>query len=431
MRCLARAIAVASATALVLVSTVDVRAEEIKIGVLFDYTGKLAPTSSVAAAGARIAIDMVNERGGVEGRQVKAIYADAQSKPDVALKEAERLFGEQKVVLLTGVYASSQCVPLARKLDAEKRFFWASVCVSSAVFKDRNLKYVFRAQAHSDSFGLVAPDFLAANAKAKLGKAPEALRIAIIHEDGPYGRGVASGNVAGAQKHRMQVVLKQGYPRATTDLSSLIEDLKEATPDIVLHTGYFGDVSLFLDQAGKAGLGVKAIVGQGGGYNLIDKLRAKLGPAADHIINVAPVAAQLLDPNALAAGLGDLTVEMARRYKAEKKTDKVPSYVSIGFNQTWTLLTDVLPRAIKTYGGLDAESLRKAAVATRIPPSGTIQGYGVEFYPPGHPMAGQNKHALPVVMQYVGDETRVIWPPDLGTAAPVLPLPGSSPYAAM
>ncbi len=121
---------------------------------------------------------------------------------------------------------------------------------------------------------------------------------------------------------------------------------------------------------------------------------------------------------------------MVRRYKAEKKADTVPSYVSIGFNQTWTLLTDVLPRAIRKHGGFDAESLRKAAVETRIPQGGTIQGYGVEFYPPGHSMAGQNRRVLPVVMQYVGDETRVIWPRDLATAEPVLPLPGSSSYAA-
>ena len=50
---------------------------------------------------------------------------------------------------------------------------------------------------------------------------------------------------------------------------------------------------------------------------------------------------------------------------------------------TWIFLTDVLPRAIKKYGGIDPEALRKAALDTDIPIGGTIQGYGVKFYPPG------------------------------------------------
>ena len=56
----------------------------------------------------------------------------------------------------------------------------------------------------------------------------------------------------------------------------------------------------------------------------------------------------------------------------------------MGFNQTWIFFTDVLPRAIKKYGGIDPEALRKAALETDIPDGGTIQGYGVKFFPPGH-----------------------------------------------
>ena len=45
--------------------------------------------------------------------------------------------------------------------------------------------------------------------------------------------------------------------------------------------------------------------------------------------------------------------------------------------------------------GRDAEAIRKAAMETDIPEGGTIQGYGVKFNPPGHPMAGQNARATP------------------------------------
>ena len=43
----------------------------------------------------------------------------------------------------------------------------------------------------------------------------------------------------------------------------------------------------------------------------------------------------------------------------------------------------MLPRAIKKHGGYDPEALRKAALETDIPEGGTVQGYGVKFFPPG------------------------------------------------
>ena len=92
----------------------------------------------------------------------------------------------------------------------------------------------------------------------------------------------------------------------------------------------------------------------------------------------------------------------------------------MGFNNTWILLNDVAPRAIKKYGGIDSEALRKAALDTDIPVGGTLQGYGVKFYPPGHPLAGQNE---PVITQYVNGKGRIVWPMEMQTANPVLPFP--------
>lgn len=420
----------ATAAALMLASSISAGAHEIKVGVIFDYTGPLAAGGSEAGAiGTKIAIDMINERGGVEGHKINAIFVDAQSKPDVAINEAERLLNSEKVDFLMGVYSSAQCVPLAAKVDAQKAFFWANICVSSAVFKNRNLKYVFRAQVHSDTYGVVSLDFLAAYSKERFGIEPKDLKVAIIHEDGPYGSGIASGNVVGAKKHGIQVVLNEGYSRSTPDLSSLVTKLKRARPDVILHTGYNPDITLFFRQAREAGLKFRALIGHGAGYGQIDKLMATFGDDVNYIFNVDPVAAQLLDPNTLAPGMGDLIAEMIKRYKAEKDVKEVPPHVSMGFNQSWILFTDVMPRAFKKYGGIDPESLRKAALDTDIPEGGTIQGYGVKFYPPGHEMAGQNMRSTPVVMQYVDGETKIAWPKALQTADPVLPLPKSSPYA--
>src|SRR4051794_9750779 len=111
-------------------------AQDIKIGAIYDQTGPFAGGGSKAAAlGTKILIDIINEKGGVEGHKIVPIFADAQSKIDVAINEAERLINEQKVDILTGVYSSAQCVPLAAKVDSAKKFLWMPVCVSSAVLK--------------------------------------------------------------------------------------------------------------------------------------------------------------------------------------------------------------------------------------------------------------------------------------------------------
>ena len=120
---------------------------------------------------------------------------------------------------------------------------------------------------------------------------------------------------------------------------------------------------------------------------------------------------------------------MIKRYKAATGADEVPPHASMGFNQAWIFFTDVLPRAIKKYGGITSEDLRKAALDTDIPVGGTIQGYGVKFFPPGTAMSGQNERSSPVVMQYLGGKTKIVWPEALRTADPVIPLPKSSAYA--
>jgi branched-chain amino acid transport system substrate-binding protein len=404
--------------------------KEIKIGVIFDYTGPFAAGGSQAAGiGTKIAIDMINEKGGVEGYKIKAIYTDAQSKAEVAINEATRLLEQEKVDLIMGVYSSAHCVPMAQKVDAAKKFMWANVCVSSAVFKGKNLTHVFRAQVHSDQSGEASCSFLNEHAKTRLKKDPKDLKLAIIYEDGPYGAGVASGNEENCKKYDMQIVLKEGYSATAPDLSSLITKLRRARPDVILHTGYNPDITLFWRQAREQGLKWSALIGHGAGYGQFDKLKEAVGKEAEYIFNVDPVAAQLLDPKTLKPGLGDLTEEMVKRYKAETNATVVPPHTSMGFNQSWIFFTDVLPRAIKKYGGYDPEALRKAALDTDIPVGGTIQGYGVKFFPPGTPMSGQNERSSPVVMQYIGSETKIVWPTAIKTADPLLPIPNSSAYS--
>ncbi len=159
----------------------------IRIGVLYDLSGPFAAAGSVASSiGAQIAIDLTNERGGVFGKyKIEAVNADSQSKADVAINEAERLISQEHVDIILGIYASAAAVPLASKVEEQKKILWITTAVATAVVKDKNLKYVFRAQIHSDQYGQASAGFLAEHAKAKLGVEPKDLKVAIIYEDGP------------------------------------------------------------------------------------------------------------------------------------------------------------------------------------------------------------------------------------------------------
>src|SRR5213596_3068533 len=411
-----------------------VRAQEppIRIGVIYDLSGPFAAAGSVACAiGAQIAIDIVNERGGVAGKyKVEPINTDSQSKADAAINEVERLISQERVEVILGVYASAHAVPLAAKVEAQKKILWITTAIATSVFKDQNRQYVFRAQIHSDQYGQAFVSFLVENAKAKLGLEPKNVKVAIIHEDGPYGVGVAQASEQFAKEPGLQTVLREGYSASAPDLSSLVTKLKRAGADVISHCGYNPDITLFLRQAREAGLRFKMLVGNGAGYSHLDKLRATFGKDIDNFCNIDPVPAQLLNPASLTPGLGDLTKMMVERYKAKTNATDVPPHCSMGFNQTWILLNSVLPIAKEKYGGFDAEAVRKAALDVDIPPGGTIQGYGVKFYPPGTPLAGQNERSTPAVMQYSGEHTAVVWPTNIKTQDPVFPLPKSSVYSA-
>ena len=288
---------------------------------------------------------------------------------------------------------------------------------------------MFRPHQQTDLPGTMSCDYINYYAKSKFGVEPKDLKVAIIYENSPYGTGVAAANESQCKKDRIRIVLKEGYSATAVDLSSLVMKLKRAQPDVLLHTGYYPDITLFLHQAKEQYLKFKAVIGHGAGYSQIDRLRATFGEDVNYFHSVESAEAQLVDPKALKPGVWAMTQEMIKRYQAIKGPGEPPPHASMGFNNTWILLNDVLPRAIRNYGGIDSEALRKAALDTDIPAGGTMQGYGVKFYPPGHPLAGQNERAFPVITQYVTGKGRIVWPKEMQTANPVLPFPKDHTFA--
>src|SRR5215510_6221214 len=273
-------------------------------------------------------------------------------------------------------------------------------------------------------------DFINQSAKAKLGKEPKDLRVAIIHEDGAYGVDVAKGNEAGAKKAGFNVVLKEGYSATAPDLSALVTKLKRARPDVVFHTGYNPDITLLLRQAREQGLKFQVLVGHGAGYGVYEKLKEGLGKDVNYFFNTDPISIWLTNEKTLDPKLPPEIKYVGEEFDKVKPGVAIRSaHVGMAASNTYLFLTDVLPRAIKKYGGIDSEALRKAALETDIAEGGTMLGFGVKFEGEGQPMAGQNDRAFPVIIQYVDDKSYVVWPKSQAMHEAVLPLPAGTTYS--
>ena len=374
----------------------DAQEKKIKIGVIYDLTGPLAGGGSeLQYIGAKIMLDHFVKQGGVEGYQIEAIYADAQSKPDVAINEAVRLIEQEKVDMVLGFYSSAQCVPVAARVEQLKKFMWITTCISSAVLDNRNLKYVFRAQPSGDQFGLMTMDFVAQNSKEKLGKDPKDVRVAIIHEDGAYGVDVAKGNEAGAKKAGFNLVMKEGYSATAPDLSALVTKLKRARPDVIFHTGYNPDITLVHRQARENGLKFSALIGHGAGYGVYAKLKEGLGKDVNYIYNVDPISIWSTNQKALDAKLPPLIQMVGEEYeKAKPGTTIRSAHVGMSASNSYVFFTEVLPRAIKKYGGVDRRRAAQGGARGRSARRRHHAGLRRQVPRRGHP-DGRPKRARP------------------------------------
>jgi ABC-type branched-subunit amino acid transport system substrate-binding protein len=421
-------LAIAAVAAIGFASGAEAQDKKFKIGVIYDYSGPLAGGgSSLHGLGAKIMIEHFQAKGAIEGYTVEAIYADAQSKPEVAINEAVRLIEQERVDMLLGFFSSAQCVPVAGRVEQLGKFMWITTCISTAVLENRNYKNVFRPQAMGQHFGMTSADMVAAYSKEKFGKEPKDLRVAIIHEDGAYGVDVARGNEAGAKKHGLNVVLKEGYAATAPDLSALVTKLRRARPDVILHTGYNPDISLFLRQAREGGLKFGALVGHGAGYGVPEKLREALGKDLVGFFNVDPISIWETNQAALTPDLPPIVKMIGEAYDKAQPGNQRSAHVGMAASNVYLFLQHVLPRAIKAHGGISAEALRKAALEIDFPEGGTMLGFGVKFNADGV-LAGQNDRAAPVVIEYTADSSEVVWPRSQAKRAPTLPLPAGNPY---
>src|SRR5919198_5072897 len=178
---------------------------EYKIGVLEPLTGPLAGEGKRHLEGFEIVRDMINERGGIMGKKLAFVVADAPD-PTAAATEATRLVTREGVKIITGTFSSRLCGAASEAAARHNVIYWETSCVDPR-FNKRGLKNVYRTEIDATGFGWYNVEFIAKHLAPRLGKKPSELKIAFVSEDSSYGQGVTeSARQRAKQEFGMQEV---------------------------------------------------------------------------------------------------------------------------------------------------------------------------------------------------------------------------------
>ncbi len=385
-----------------------------KIGALYPLTGALALLGTENLNGAKIAVDMINEQGGIAGHKIELVTGDA-STPDKAQSEAERLSSLENLKVITGTYSSGLSFAASQVVERRGGIYWETGGISDGLTKRGFKNYfrvVFTASQNGQLAAGLAKDVIAKNLK----KDPKDIKVMVIHEDSDYGTSVATAAETRAKELGFAIAAKTAYKATSTDLSPLILRMKAEAPNIVIASSYATDALLIQRQMKQLGVNVDAFIGTGGIYGL-PSFAEGLGTAVNGIFDTEGSAN--INTSALSKDAAKQLDDFKKRFQSAH--GKPPSYVGTqGFVGTYVLLDNVLRKA----GSLEPDQVRAAAAALDIPDGGTALGWGVKFAGESDPMRGQNIRSYPVAQQWQNGKLVVVSPDKTKTTDAILmPLP--------
>lgn len=388
-------------------------AKPIQLGMLFPRTGDLALLGEAEAKGALIAIDMANDAGGINGRKIEVVRADAPT-PNAAVAEATRLISSGNIKILVGTYASAIASAVVGVAERSNVIHWEVGAIADSLTQ-RGFKNVFRTCATAGQTSQTGFDFAVNYLFPKLSLTQKSAKIALVHEDSEFGSTVAKSLAARANELGLSFA-DYAYTKDTNDLSPVVLKLRDARIDVLLSVQYINDAVLFWKQARQLGLNVKAHIGLGAGH-FEGSFPKAVGADADGIFISGPPLD--LNPAGLTPEGAALAEQFYDRYQ-KKYGEKASSVAMLGFAGTVMLTHFVLPT---TKDPDDPASIRAAALAVDKPVGSTPAGWGIKFTPPGA-NGGQNERAFWIIRQWQNGALQTIFPEELASVKPIMmPLP--------
>lgn len=375
----------------------------IPFGALYPFSGALALLGDESFRGLEIAVEERNAAGGVLGRPVRLAKGDAVDQSQ-AIGEVRRLMSAEHVAAVFGTYASPLVFAASQATELAGTPYFELGAISDPI-TERGFKYLFRSCATASAFGTATVDAVN-NALAPLwGVDPKGLKVAILHEDALYGSTVSGFQAARCKELDLNVVEKLSYSATTMDLSSVVQRLRGAAADVVLHTGYQNDIVLFFRQMKQVGWKPRMIVGSGGGHSLQDTANA-VGPDYEGLANVDFT--QYAVNEKAAPGVKGVLAAYEKKYGTKPRS---------GHSLANYMGAKVFLDAVARAGSLDHDKLRAAVLATDVPIGSTATGWGVKFDD-----KGQNTRAKPFLLQWQDSSQVTVFPEDaaVGSLRPTL-----------
>jgi branched-chain amino acid transport system substrate-binding protein len=371
------------------------------VGALFPLSGPLAPLGDESLRGVEMAVAARNAAGGLAGRALRLVRADAQDEA-ASVAEARRLIATERVAALFGSLVSAVALPASQVAELASIPFFELGAKADALL-ERGQRLVFRASPSAEDFAATSLTALTTLIAPAFGAPAHAMRIGILHEDGPGGRSVARAQARLAAAAGLTLVdpIAQGAP----GFGAALARLRGEQVDILLHTGAPGEELLLFRAFREAGWRPRMLIGTASGYGLAETARAIGDPFLGAIsVDLTPFAVD----EAHAPGASGFAEAYLRRYGMPPRSGHgLAAFVGAG------LFLDAMGRA----GGLEAPRLRAAILALDQPEGTTGTGWGARF-----DERGQNQRARPLICQWQASPTGPRQVALLGSPGGVAPL---------
>lgn len=250
----------------------DKKGEKLIIGGLAPLTGSVAVYGITAANGEKLAIEEINAKGGILGKQVEFLLEDEKGDPAEAVNAYNKLSGK-KIVALLGDITSKPSVAVAEVAKGENMPMITPTGTALAITEGR--PNVFRVCFTDPYQGKVLANFAKNNLKAKTA-------AVLTNNSDDYSKGVAKAFVEEAQKLGIEIVSEEGYSDKDKDFRAQLTNIKEKNPDVLLMPDYYETVALIASQARE--VGVKSVFIGADGW---DGVVAKLDKSAYNVVEGA------------------------------------------------------------------------------------------------------------------------------------------------
>jgi branched-chain amino acid transport system substrate-binding protein len=211
-------------------------AKPIAIGASLPLTGDFSQPGGAAKRGYEVWAELVNERGGVLGRQVELTILDDASSQDTVVADYNRLITRDKVDLLLGTFSSLLNLPASAVAERNRMLYVEPAGGAPALF-ERGFKYLFFAQqATAPHQADVFVDWikgLPADQRPKTAAYPT--------QDDPFTTPVIETMQKALEQAGVKTVYTTVYPPETSNFDTIANTIKARNPDLLAHGAVFED----------------------------------------------------------------------------------------------------------------------------------------------------------------------------------------------